>query len=52
VGIDIDLDTVSPDLLALIGNQFNGLPMVIDKISIDLDNSSLRGTITTHILGS
>jgi hypothetical protein len=52
VGIDIDFDNLSPDVLALIGIQFKDLPMVLDKLSLDIENANLKGTMTTHIMGS
>ncbi len=50
--ITVNLTDVSPDTVMLIGQQLQGLPMVLSGISVAVTNGSLSGTMTLNALGS
>ena len=52
VALTVNVDSISPSLFALIGKQFKDLPVVLQSVSLDLDNDSLKGTFIANVLGS
>jgi len=52
VPITIDVEDISPIVLSLIGEQFKGLPIIVQTLSVTLDKGSLTGTINIDALGS
>jgi len=50
--ITVNLNGVSPDTVMLIGQQLQGLPMVLNGITVAVSNGSLSGTMTFNALGS
>ena len=52
VTFTVNIDGISPTLLALIGQQFQDLPMVLQSVSLNLDNGTLRGSIVANVFGS
>ncbi len=51
--LTITLDKVSPAVLALIGEQFQGLPFILKSMTVTVDNgSSISGSIIIEALGN
>ena len=48
----ITLNQVSPNVLPLIGNAVNGLPVTLDKVDVQLQNGLLAGSIQLTALGN
>ncbi len=52
LGLAISFQKVSPTVLCLIGDQFKNLPLVLSKMSVNVENGSLTGSITLTALGT
>jgi hypothetical protein len=52
VTITISVTSVSPTVVALIGNQFKDLPVALQSVALDVENGNFSGTIIIHALGS
>lgn len=52
VTMTITVTSVTPVVLSLIGDQFSGLPFVLESLSLDSQNGSLSGSIILDVLGS
>lgn len=52
LAITITLDNVSPGLLAMIGEQFKDLPIVLRGMKLTVNEGNLTGSITLEALGS
>ncbi len=52
VNVRLAVNNVTPSVLDLIGKQFQGLPFVLQNVSLTIDTGILSGTITFEALGS
>lgn len=50
--LEISVNSISPDILSLIGLQLNNLPVKLNNVSLQLDQGLLTGTIQIAILGN
>lgn len=50
--IMINFSNITPDILELIGQKLQNLPLVLGKVSIIIANGSLTGSITLKALGN
>jgi len=49
--VAIDFNNISPGMLLLIGDQLKNLPLVVNKINLNMANGFLTGTIDLKLLG-
>ncbi|RDI46532.1 hypothetical protein [Aquicella lusitana] len=52
VTMTLTLTDVTPVILALIGEQLKGLPLVLSKVNLTVTNGNFSGSITIEALGS
>ncbi len=50
--LTIALDKISTPVLNLIGQQFAGLPVVLNTVQIAIDNGTITGTIKLDVVGN
>jgi len=50
--IKISFTNATPSTIELIGQQLKGLPLILDKVTIVVDNGSLTGSINLEALGN
>lgn len=51
VTMTINFTGISPDVLDMIGNQLKNLPLVLNKVSISVENGNLTGSMVLLVLG-
>lgn len=52
INFSIDLNNLSPAMVALIGQQFQNLPFVLQKMDLAITNGSISGSIFMEALGN
>lgn len=50
--ITLQLTDVTPDLLGLIGEQLNNLPLILQGVTLTIQNGSINGSLTLQALGT
>lgn len=50
--LTVNFSSINPETVALVGEQFKGLPLVLSKVSIKMTGGSVTGVISLKALGN
>ena len=50
--LTVSFINLAPETLTIIAQQFKGMPLILSKTEISIQNGSLSGSITLQALGS